>query len=102
MRTSSVVLMIAGLALAGCADELPSVRWSRPGATYDQFVQDRAACVTEARAESEPFILGGARYAGKRDVLDSSVFVPCMAARGYRQDPQGFAAPPGDELPLAP
>ncbi|MGH6877906.1 MAG: hypothetical protein ACREHV_11105 [Rhizomicrobium sp.] len=96
------MLAFAALALAGCAENVPTIRWSRPGATYDQFVQDREACVKETRQESQPFILGGARYGGRTDALDSGLFFSCMAAHGFRQDPKGFAAPPGDELPLSP
>jgi len=94
--------MAAVLVLAGCAEDVPTVRWSKPGATYDQFVADRAACVSEAREESQSFLLGGARYGGRKDALDAGRFVPCMIARGYARDPNGYAAPPGDELPLTP
>jgi hypothetical protein len=100
MRISGVVLAFAALVLVGCAEDVPTVKWSKPGATYDQFVQDREACVSQAREESQPFYVGGQRYGGRPDALDSGLFFPCMAARGYRQDPNGFAAP--DIIPLSP
>jgi hypothetical protein len=103
MRIFCIVAgVLAAFALAGCADDVPAVHWSKPGATYDQFVQDRDACASEAREESQPFMLGGARYAGRSDAVDSGLFFPCMAARGYRQDPRGFAPPLSDSFPLSP
>jgi hypothetical protein len=100
-----VGILFAVLMLAGCVDYgIPTVRWSKPGGTYDEFVADRAACVEKTRRESRPFILGGQQYGETTRglVLDSSRFIPCMTAHGYSRDPKGFAAPPGDELPLAP
>lgn len=103
MRRVTVFLTV--LVFAGCVDnEVPTVRWSKPGATYDEFVADRAACVERTRRETRPFMLGGQRYGETTNglVLDSNRFIPCMTARGYSRDPKGFAAPPGEELPLAP
>ena len=100
-----VSIFFAVLVLAGCVDYgVPTVRWAKPGATYDQFVADREACVEQTREETRPFMLSGQRYGETTNglVLDSSRFIPCMNARGYSRDPKGFAAPPGDELPLAP
>jgi hypothetical protein len=95
-------LAAAALALASCAEDLPTVKWSKPDASYDQFVQDRAACADQARERSQPFYVAGQRYAGRPDAVDSGQFFPCMAARGYRQDPKGFAAPPDSAFPLSP
>jgi hypothetical protein len=102
MRKSGVVLAVAALALAGCAEDLPMVKWSKPGSTYDAFVADRKACAAEARERSEPFFVAGQHYAGRKDAVDSGLFFPCMTARGYRQDPNGFAAPRDDWFPLSP
>lgn len=105
MFARCVALALIAAACAGCAsDESQPVRWSKPGASYDQFAADRAACVAQTHAETRPFMLGGQRYGETRNqpVLDASVFFPCMAARGYTRDPNGFAAPPGEQLPLAP
>ncbi|HEY3637758.1 MAG TPA: hypothetical protein VGK90_06365 [Rhizomicrobium sp.] len=102
MRILYFTSLVCALALAGCAEDLPSVKWSKPGATYDQFVQDRAACVAEERQQSRPFYVGGARYAGRPDALDSGIFIPCMTSRGYHEDPKGYAAPSGDFWPLSP
>jgi len=105
MRSGRFLLGCCAIALAGCAADRPVVRWSRPGATYDQFVQDRAACVEETRANSQPFFIGGSRFGSSRGAdaaLDTGLFAPCMNSRGYAVDPKGYAAPPGDEIPLGP
>ena len=90
------------LALAACAEDLPAMRWSKPGATYDQFVADRAVCVERSRDASKSYYLAGVRYRGNPNVLDAGVFLPCMNELGYSRDPKGYAAPPGDELPVSP
>lgn len=102
MRISSIILAATALALASCAENLPTVKWSKSDSTYDQFVLDHAACVTETREHSEPFYVAGQRYAGRSDALDSGLFFSCMNTRGYRQDPKGFEAPPEDRFPLSP
>jgi hypothetical protein len=95
-------MALAALSLAACAEDLPNVKWSKPGATYDEFVADRKACAKQAREEAQPFFVAGQRYAGRSDAVDSGRFFPCMTALGYRQDPAGFAAPPDDVFPLSP
>lgn len=103
MRITGIAWASAALLLAGCAGEdLPSVKWSKSGATYEQFVQDREACATQAREQSQPFYVAGQRYAGRPDAVDSGLFLPCMTDRGYHQDPKGFAAPSDDIFPLSP
>ena len=97
-----VWLLGVALALAACAEDVPTMKWSKPGATYEEFVADRAACVQESQAQSKTYYLGGVRYSGKKNVLDSGVFLPCMNEHGYAPDPKGYAAPPGEEMPLSP
>jgi len=95
-------LLGAALTLAACAEDVPTLKWSKPGATYDQFVADRGICVDRSRAASKTYYIGGQRYNGNPDVLDAGVFLPCMNEFGYSRDPNGYAAPPGDEIPLGP
>jgi hypothetical protein len=98
----AVFALGAALTLAACAEDVPTMKWSKPGATYEQFVADRAACVEQSRAASKTYYIGGVRYSGKPNVLDSGIFLPCMHDHGYTAGPNGFAAPPGDEIPLGP
>jgi hypothetical protein len=102
MRISRVAWAFAALAVAGCADSEPTDRWSRPDTTYDQFLQDRDACESQAREESQPFILGGQHYSGLGGEVDSGRYFPCMSARGYRQDPKGFTPPSNAIFSLSP
>ena len=88
--------------LAACAEDAPTLRWSKPSVSYDQFVADRAVCVERSRQASRTYYIGGVRYSGKPNVLDSGIFLPCMNDLGYVRDPKGYAAPPGDEIPLGP
>ena len=97
-----VWLLGAAVALLGCAEDVPTMKWSKPGASYEQFVEDRTACVQQTQEQSRPFYLGGNRYGGRKNALDSGIFLPCMHGHGYVVDPNGYAAPPGDELPLSP
>lgn len=90
------------LAVAACAEEVPTVRWAKPGATYEQFVADRAVCVERSRAAAKTYYIGGVRYNGNPAVLDAGVFLPCMNDFGYSRDAKGYSAPPGDEIPLGP
>jgi hypothetical protein len=102
MRFSGVIFAVAALALSSCAEDVPSIKWSRPGTNYDQFVQDRGDCASETREHSQPFYVAGQRYGGRTDALDSGLFFSCMNARGYRQDPKGFAPPPDSAFALTP
>ena len=97
-----VWLLGIAFALAACAEDAPTMKWSKPGAAYEDFVADRAACVEESKAQSKTYYLGGVRYSGKPNVLNPGVFLPCMHDRGYVPDPKGYAAPPGEEMPLGP
>ncbi|HLY05268.1 MAG TPA: hypothetical protein VKR31_05920 [Rhizomicrobium sp.] len=98
----AMVAFGAVLTLAACAEDVPTLKWSKPGVTYDQFVADRAVCVARSQAASKTYYIGGIRYRGNPDVLDAGVFLPCMTDLGYSRDPNGYAAPPGDEIPLGP
>src|ERR1700719_2426306 len=100
--SKAVWLLVAGVGLLVCAEYVPAMKGSKPGASYEQFVEDRTACVQQTQAESRPFYLGGNRYGGKKNVLEAGIFLPCMHEHGYASDPNGYAAPPGDELPLSP
>jgi hypothetical protein len=95
-------VLLAVLVLAACADDVPVVKWSRPGATYEQFVADRGACVDQTRESSKPYFIGGVHYGNRTDMLNTDQFQKCMTRHGFTRDPKGYAAPPGDEVPLGP
>lgn len=56
------------------------MRWTKPGATQEIFMQDRYVCLQEAQQG--------------RSTMDRPLFVSCMAARGYIEDPNGSLYPP--------
>jgi hypothetical protein len=98
----AILALGAALVLAACVEDVPTMKWSKPGATYEQFVADRAACVTQSRAASKTYYIAGVRYSGKPNVLDAGIFLPCMQDHGYSADPKGYTAPSGDEMPMSP
>jgi hypothetical protein len=79
--------MIAAIllaALCACAGSNPR-HWSKPGATQEQFVRDRSACVglAELQASSASPVTGGT------GLFQENVFMACMDSRGYKLDPKG-------------
>ncbi len=101
MARAIVALIAVAAAVAGCAIQ-PIHRWSRPGATYRDYLQDRYACVKDARATagSGYLLSNGVGAESSGPVISSSVFMPCMAAKGWSLDPNGFQPPPGGVVPL--
>jgi hypothetical protein len=89
--------LIAALLLAGCATPAPEViRWSRPGATYDEFLRDRYACITEARSQaSSGFATPEAASARSGEIILADIALACLAARGWKRDANGFGPPDG-------
>jgi len=95
-----VVLAVAGI-LCGCATQLPVLRWSKPDATYDQFLKDRYSCIRDAKGEAASGYVnqyGGRMNAGT--VFDGNMFKSCMNAQGWRLDPNGFAPPADAVVPM--
>jgi hypothetical protein len=75
---------------------LPVLGWSKPGATSDDYLKDRYQCILDARSQVGGAVsnaYGGA--AAARQEISASVFMPCMSARGWSQDQNGFRPPPG-------
>lgn len=91
---------IVGL-LAGCATPSPMdnevMRWAKPGATFEQYMQERYVCAQEAsrqRASGQANAYGAASQS--RPTISLSLFRACMGAKGWRQSPEGYRPPPGD------
>ena len=109
MRTLLFVGAMTVLAgLAGCAaPPLPRpsiiISWSKPGATREQFLKDRYDCIKDARGQASQGYIGA--YGGAErsaPVVSLSVFKPCMSARGYTEDPNGFSPPEGGGVQMVP
>ena len=103
-REPTVVTLV--LALSACAPQLSQIAlWSKPGASYDAFLQDRFACIQAARiTRPVSLIPGGApelppAEAVSGEVVNAQIFWPCMAARGWGYNlVAGYRAPPGYEV----
>ncbi len=102
-------LALAALLLTACATSPPPqpIRWSKPGATTDQFNADRYQCAREALVAGggnpsfgqmiANSLAGGASIAlGQPNPLaqsqggvslDPGLFIMCMQARGYSASP---------------
>jgi hypothetical protein len=96
-RTALLIGLL--LAVQACVPpRVPEVphRWARAGSSYDDFLKDRYACIQDARSRtSGAFVQGGIGAANSSEVIRTDIFLPCMAARGWREDPAGFEPPPG-------
>ena len=101
------LLLISVVMLSGCdfitgsVPGVPSIRWSRPGTTQQEFFQDRYQCLKEASRRVSSTQISGA-YGGFQGNQSSDVspngdmFKACMMSKGYQLNYSGeFGAPPG-------
>jgi hypothetical protein len=96
MNKVIVGLTMAVSCLAGSASaEGYVVRWSKAGATYENYLSDRSACIGQANAQAgtTPRFHGG--IVRSAQPINDDVMVSCMVERGYMQDPNGFLPPDG-------
>jgi hypothetical protein len=68
-----IAVIASAVALGGCASQ-PVAHWTKAGATQDTFMTDRYACLQQTPQNS-----AGA--------YNTPMFVSCMSARGYKEDP---------------
>ena len=118
----------AAFVLSACASEpeaVPVAKWSKPGGDQTSFVAVHDQCVKNVRrADSASFFVAGERYPGTNGAvgefiddigadfgfedpapgrgIDQDMFHRCMNSYGWSLDPTGFAAPPGDAVPMSP
>lgn len=83
----------------GYTNEPPVMRWSKAGATQDEFMRDRDSCIQEARQRVSKLYAQQPGSASDKIVIDRGSFFGCMGARGYQSSPNGtFAPPTGTEV----
>lgn len=75
----------AGLA---SSQQLVVVKMSKPDVDQATFAQDRSVCLTKANSEH----LFNGRDEGTWARHHLRIFGECMAAKGYKNDPNGFPA----------
>jgi hypothetical protein len=85
--------------LAACAAQ-QTLRYSKPGATNEQFQKDRYECIQQARKPVSSAYVGAYGANAESNVaVDRGMFVSCLAVRGYTVRPDGeFTAPPGGQV----
>lgn len=76
MRWSPLI----ALSLAACAS---APRFEHASASQQAFLKDRAECLVQAKQAA---------------VVNDGLYHSCMAARGYKQDPNGRLIVPADTL----
>jgi hypothetical protein len=99
-------LLVLALTIAACttapAPTQPASRFSKPGATQEQFMSDRYACYQAAQQQiSGPLMNANPGAASPQVVASRSMWLSCMKSRGYVPDPNGpLSAPAGSQLPF--
>jgi hypothetical protein len=90
--------LLSGL-LAGCttARGAPNaLHWAKLGASYDQFMEARYACIQADRSNGYVTATGAAPKSPR--VVSLSFFKACMEARGWYVNQAGYAPPASDEV----
>lgn len=100
MRPLAALAFGGLVAVAGCASPAmtppPVILWAKPGATYDDYLKDRYACILDARTQvSSGYVYEGAGALQSGQAISKQVAMACMAAHGWVQSPTGFAPPTG-------
>ncbi len=103
IRFGGVVACSAFGLVAACATPEPMdtqvMRWAKPGAGYDQYMQERYVCAQEAsrqRSSGQANAYGASSQS--RPTVSLSLFRACMGAKGWRQRPDGYSPPPDDRI----
>jgi hypothetical protein len=96
MKTALVILCFI---LGGCAvpQPIPQARYTKYGATQDEFMKDRYECLQQAQKRVSGAYVNQYGGASNSDTVCSfGMWVSCLGSRGYVIDPNGsLAAPPG-------
>jgi len=86
-------LMMAMVGICGFvtqpAKTAPLARWTKPGASQEAFMRDRYVCIQQAQQHTS-----GIGSVVGTIVINRPLFVSCMAALGYVEDPNGNLYPP--------
>jgi len=96
MRVPLLFPLMVSLLFGGCANPPQQFRYAKYGATQEEFMKDRYACLQEAQQRvSGAYVDAYGGGSASRVVANCGVWLSCMGARGYQVDPDGnLAAPP--------
>jgi hypothetical protein len=102
MRLKAVVVgMALCVILMGCAQPVMVLGWSRPGASYQDFLNDRHGCIGDARSQASGATAdNGSGATGGKLAVNAVVYLPCMAAHGWTQGANGYQPPRGEQVYL--
>jgi hypothetical protein len=95
---------VSAIILSGCVTKpTPMLRYSKPGGTQQQFLEDRYTCLQQAQQPRSAGFVNQYGGASSGTVVTSrAVFLSCMSVKGYSLDADGeFAAPPGTQVQLS-
>ena len=72
------------------------LHWAKLGASYDQFMEARYACIRADRSNGYVTVTGAPPRSPQ--VVSLSFFKACMEARGWYVNQAGYAPPASDEV----
>lgn len=101
---STITALVLTFLFTACAasppQKKPTMRWSRPSTTQEQYMSDRYACFQESAEQvSGAAVTAYGGTGGSHTAHSHNAYMACMGARGYVVDPNGpLVAPPGMEI----
>lgn len=105
MHRPGIGAVLVTLLLSGCSaasdKPLPVMRWTKGGASYNDYLGVRYRCAQEASRQVSVGSYG--TYGGEhqsRPVVSMGLFQACMGAAGWRQSATGYAPPPGEAIQM--
>ena len=78
-------LAVMTIVVGGCAVTPQPQHWAKPGATQEAFMKDRYACLQQTPQD-------------RPGVYNTTIFISCMGARGYKEEPNGDLSPPTEAV----
>jgi hypothetical protein len=103
LKFCRVLRLAAGLSVpaltAACGSSFGSqgpLHWAKLGASYDQFMEARYACIQADR--SNGYVTATGASPRSPGVVSLSFFKACMENRGWYVNQAGYAPPPSDEV----
>jgi hypothetical protein len=100
----SLLLAVAIAQITACAADRPAktFRWTKDGATLQDYMRDRDACLQQSRRRvAGPYVNAFGELKTTREVVSEAMFTDCLIARRYKPDVNGaLVAPPGTEISM--
>jgi len=96
--------VLMALGSVGCGR---AFRYSKPGASYGEYIKDRDGClrenmVTEASASGAAYGTAASFGSSVHQCLQCGLYVSCMSLKDWQADPNGYAPPEGGRVRCCP